>query len=189
MKKLERPALLVLIGVSVFAIGASLVVLSLHSHTTGGSTADRRTAPPVTGTALKPAQPINTSEVAIPPGDQAVAVTPATGTAALAGYLGPGDVVDVYATNKAVAVPAAALPCATLVAAGVPVLDVSVQSPEYKGHVGGARSVPGTVTVLLAATAAQGPPLVFAALNEQVYLAEVPSGGTAPSAPCAGGAS
>lgn len=185
--KFERPALLVLIGASVFAIGASLVVLSLHTRTTTPSVV-RQDNVPALGSTVKQGQAVNTSELAIPPGDQAVAVTPATGTAGLAGYLGPGDVVDVYATYKVVGAPAPVLPCAALVAADVPVLDVSVQTPEYKGHAGAARSVPGSVTVLLAATAAQSPPLVFAAQNAQIYLTEVPGGAGAPSAAgCVGG--
>ena len=188
MRKFERPVVLVLIGASVFAIGASLVVLSLRTRTTTPPVG-RQGALPALSSTVRPAQAVNTSEVAIPPGDQAVAVTPATGTAALAGYLGPGDVVDVYATSKVAGGPTLVLPCATLVAAGVPVLDVSVQTPEYKGHAGAARSVPGSVTVLLAAAAAQSAPLVYAAQNEQVYLTEVPTGGGAPSAgSCTGGA-
>jgi Flp pilus assembly protein CpaB len=144
----------------------------------------------VAGSTVSQVQGVDTSEVAIPRGDQAVAVTPATGSAALAGYLGPGDVVDVYATNKVAAVPAGIRPCATLVAADVPVLDVSVQTAEYKGHAGAARAVPGSVTVLLAASGAQSPSLVYAAQNEQIYLTEVPSGsGAAPGNQCAGGVS
>ena len=184
--KFERPALLVLIGASVFAIGASLVVLSLHTRTTAPPAVGQSHLPAL-GTAVRQGQTVNTSELAIPPGDQAVAVTPATGTAGLAGYLGPGDVVDVYATYKVAGAPAQSLPCSTLVAAGVPVLDVSVQTPEYKGHAGTARSVPGSVTVLLAATAAQSPSLVFAAQNEQIYLTEVPGGAAAPVSSCVGG--
>ena len=186
--KFERPVVLVLIGASVFAIGASLVVLSLHSDTTT-PTAGRHTPLPVAGTTLSQAQAVNTSEVAIPIGDQAVAVTPANGTAGLAGYLGPGDVVDVYASAKAIGPLVPVVPCAAVVATDVPVLDVSVQTPEYRGHTGTARSIPGSVTVLLAATSAQSALLVFAAQNEQIYLTEVPrGGGSRPTGPCAGGA-
>lgn len=184
--KLQRPALLVLIGACVFAIGASLVVISLHSAPAPARSADRaaRTTG-VTGaattTASGQAEAATASEVAIPAGDQAVAVTPANATAALAGYLGPGDMVDVYASDKVVTVPAAFRPCAALVASAVPVIDVSAQTPEYRTHAGTARSVPGSVTVLLAATGAQAPALVYAAQNEQVYLSEIPHGGTAAS--------
>lgn len=185
--KFERPALLVLIGASVFAIGASLVVLSLHARTAAPPVVGQSHLPAL-GSAVKEGRVVNTSELAIPPGDQAVAVTPATGTAGLAGYLGPGDVVDVYATYRVAGAPTLSLPCASLVAAGVPVLDVSVQTPEYKGHAGATRSVPGSVTVLLAATSAQSPPLVFAAQNAQIYLTEIPAGTVSPADSCAGGA-
>jgi hypothetical protein len=74
------------------------------------------------------------------------------------------------------------------VAANVPVIDVSVQAPAFKGHeAAGARNLPTSLTVLLAATTAEAPSIVFAAGNEQLYLTEVPDASApAPAGTCVG---
>jgi hypothetical protein len=190
----RRPVFMVLVGSAVFLVGAALVLMSLQSGP--ASAASRGRVAASTATTAGTAPTISTSEVGLAPGHQAVAVTTPSPAAGLAAYLGPGDVVDVYATithlsslGGAASPPSPApVPCTVLVATDVPVIDVSLQVPEFKGHQSSTgRPLPSSVTVLLAATTAQAPALVFAAGNESVYLTEVPNGqAPAPAGSCVG---
>ncbi|HZU71668.1 MAG TPA: RcpC/CpaB family pilus assembly protein [Acidimicrobiales bacterium] len=190
----RRPTVLVLVGVTVFLIGASLVMVSLRGKPALASGSARAPAPAAAAGTPRAAAAHVPSEVSIPPGDQAVAVSPATVAAGVGAYLGPGDVVDVYAsiTKLSQTVQGAPIPlpvpCTLLVAADVPVIDVSAQVPTYKGHENSTgRNLPSAMTVLLAATTAQAPSIVFAAVNEQVYLTEVPDASApAPAGTCTG---
>ena len=124
------------------------------------------------------------STMPLPTGDQALTVTIGSGAAAVAGYLKPGDTVDVYATVSKLSAPSvlnAGVPCTELVAANVPVLDVSTVVPGYAQQpTPTGRATPPNVTVLLAATSDQAPQLVFMTTNESLYLAKVPAGQPAP---------
>lgn len=190
----RRPVFMVLVGSAVFLVGAALVLMSLQSRP--ASAVSRGHAVASASTPAGTAPTVSTSEVGLAPGHQAVAVTTPSPAAGLAAYLGPGDVVDVYATITHLSSPGGAaspsspaqVPCTVLVAADVPVIDVSLQVPEFKGHqTSTGRQLPTSVTVLLSATTAQAPALVFAAGNESVYLTEVPGGQTpAPAGSCVG---
>lgn len=190
----RRPVFMVLVGSAVFLVGAALVLMSLQS---GPAVAASRHLAASASAPASPAGPVvSTSEVGLTLGHQAVAVTTPSPAAGLAAYLGPGDVVDVYATithlssagGSGAAGSSAPLPCTVLVAADVPVIDVSLQVPEFKGHASSTgRQLPSSVTVLLSATTAQAPALVFAAGNESIYLTQVPGGqAPAPAGTCVG---
>jgi hypothetical protein len=190
----RRPVFMVLVGSAVFLVGAALVLMSLQSRPASAASRHVASSASVPAAAAGPAA--STSEVGLTAGHQAVAVTTPSPAAGLAAYLGPGDVVDVYATithlSSAGPGPAAGstapVPCTVLVAADVPVIDVSLQVPEFKGHQSSAgRPLPGSLTVLLSATTAQAPALVFAAGNESIYLTQVPGGtAAAPAGTCVG---
>jgi len=193
----RRPLVMVLVGAAAFLVGASLVVVSLKA---GPASAAGKGRPAVSAPAgsNSGAGAASTSEVATPEGHQAVAVSPASDAAGLAAYLGPGDLVDVYASITHLSSPGGGpasgpgaqtlVPCTVLVAADVPVVDVSLQLPEFKGHESSTgRQLPTAVAVLLSATTAQAPAIVFAAANESVYLTEVPGAkAPAPAGTCYG---
>ena len=190
----RRPLFMVLVGSAVFLVGAALVLMSLQSKpAVAASRGHVAASAPVASGGTAPL--ISTSEVALAAGHQAVAITTASPAAGLAAYVGPGDVVDVYATITHLSSPgggssagSASVPCTVLVASDVPVIDVSLQLPEFKGHQSMAgRQLPTSVTVLLSATTAQAPALVFAAGNESIYLTQVPNAlAAAPAGTCVG---
>lgn len=123
-----------------------------------------------------------------PPGDEAIALTLPSGASALAGYLAPGDQADVYATvtklssggsGQAASMP---LPCTALVANGIEVLDVSNQVTAYRTDPSAnGRTVPSSITVLVAATPDQARRLAFYATSESLYLARPAKGAPAVS--------
>lgn len=215
----RRPTVLVLIGLTVFVLGTALVLAGLHagspaagstikagsgSDAGSGSATGSRSAAAGSGSGAATGHDQSHSEVQLPSGHQAVAVTPTTAAAGLAAYLGPGDIVDVYVsidkasatgfgTDGGAATPEAPVPCTVLVAADVPVIDVSDQLPEYGSSGGGStssagstgRTAPQSITVLLSATTAQAEAIVWSAANESVYLTEVPSSDApAPAGTC-----
>ena len=108
----------------------------------------------------------------VPTGDESVAVTLNTGQASLAGYLQPGQNVDVFSNLvKVSSGTLSSTPCVDLVAPKVEVLDVSTEVPPYTSAPSAAgRSVPSSVTVLLAVSPQLAPKIVFYAMNEQLYL-------------------
>lgn len=140
--------------------------------------------------------PIQTSDLSVdagplspPKGDESLALTFSSSASGLAGYLQPGDHVDVYANViKDTSKPgAAALPCVALVAPKVEVLDVSDVVPAYRTNPsGGGRQSPGSITVLVAVTPAQAPAMVFYTSNEQLYLVASDQADVAPTDICAG---
>ena len=192
----RRPLFMVLVGSAVFLVGAALVLMSLQSRPASAASRGHVLAASSSTPAGAAGSVVSTSEVGLAPGHQAVAVTTPSPAAGLAAYLGPGDVVDVYATithlssagGGSASDSSAPVPCTVLVAADVPVIDVSLQVPEFKAHESSTgRQLPTSVTVLLSATTAQAPALVFAAGNESIYLAEVPTGlAPAPAGTCVG---
>lgn len=126
---------------------------------------------------LGPGTPVQTSDLspsagplAPPKGDESVAVTLNSGAAGLAGYLQPGDDVDIYG-NLIKGSGNLTLPCVTMIATKVEVLDVSNEIPAYRSNPTSAgRTVPGSITVLLAVKPDQAPQVVFYADDEQLYL-------------------
>lgn len=126
--------------------------------------------------------------VSVPSGDESVAVTLNTGQASLAGYLQPGQNVDVF--SNVVKVSSGTLsssPCVDLVAPKVEVLDVSSEVPPLSSSPSaGGRNVPGSVTVLLAVSPQLAPKIVFYAMNEQLYLVATDGANPAASNSCYG---
>jgi Flp pilus assembly protein CpaB len=124
-----------------------------------------------------------------PAGDESVAITIPSGAAGVAGYIAPGDDVDVYGLVSKVSVPGGSttmsLPCTTRLYSKVQVLDVSTQVAPYRSDKSTAgRSTPGSITFFLAATPAQAQTLIFYTTNEGLYLttaasAPPPADGTA----------
>ena len=125
--------------------------------------------------------------LAPPKGDESVAVTLPNGAAGLAGYLQPGSDVDIYANVTKTTIGSRPVPCVALVASHIQVLDVSDVVPAYRTNPSsGGRSVPSSITVLLAVTPAQAPGIVFYSANEQMYLTAANQSTTAPSSACVG---
>ena len=138
---------------------------------------------------------VRAGAIAIPAGKQAVAVT-VDFTAAGAGYIGPGDKVNVYALfdragdtvvveGRTGAAPSNAPTVAAdrLVLPGVEVLDVSqevapsTQAPQPQAT-GGATARPAgaaTITYLLAVDADQAERLIFFTSYTRLYLTLVPA--------------
>lgn len=109
----------------------------------------------------------------VPSGDESVTVTLNSGQASLAGYLQPGQNVDVYSNVIKVSSTqgAPSLPCVYLVAPKVEVLDVQTEVAPYTSNPTAAgRSVPASMTVLLAIPPALAPMVIYHAVNEQLYL-------------------
>jgi Flp pilus assembly protein CpaB len=124
---------------------------------------------PIQTTDLSP----STGLLPVPAGDQSLTVTMNSAQAALAGYLQPGQKVNLYSNISKLSGSGAspanqALPCVTLVAPQATVLDVSAEAAPYSGS--GGRTVPSGVTVLLAVTPQQAPAVVFNAMNESLFL-------------------
>lgn len=122
-----------------------------------------------------------------PKGDESIAVTLSSAAAGLAGYLQPGSDVDVYGNVVKTTIGAHPVPCITLVASKIEVLDVSNVVPAYRTNpTSGGRSLPSNITVLLAVTPAQAPAIVYYASNEQIYLAASNQSTAVPSSTCSG---
>ena len=139
------------------------------------------------------------STLSIPAGLNAISVT-TTGVGALAGYLQPGSNVDVYAnigklsvTPAGAPVPAtAALPCTELTMTNIEVLDVSQVVPALNTNPTGAaaaaasaagttgRTIPSSITLLLAVNPAQAREITFMTQNETLSVAQTQKGTSPP---------
>ncbi|MHB1487569.1 MAG: RcpC/CpaB family pilus assembly protein [Acidimicrobiales bacterium] len=122
------------------------------------------------------------SSISVPQGDQALAVTLASGPAGVAGYVNPGDNVNVYAnvTKTSSGGPGLAnlpIPCTQLLASNVPVLDVSIHLPDYASAPSATGRVsPPNLTYLLAVSPTQAQAIIFMTTNEALYLTQAQSG-------------
>ena len=139
------------------------------------------------------------STLSIPAGLDAISVT-TTGVGALAGYLQPGSNVDVYAnigklsaTPAGAPVPAAAtLPCTELTMTNIEVLDVSQVVPALNTNPTGAaaaaasaagttgRTIPSSITLLLAVSPAQAREITFMTQNETLSVTQTQKGTSPP---------
>src|SRR5437879_4179684 len=126
----RRSTQLVIIGVSVFVIGAGLVFLGLHSNGNTKTAAPPAVTAPSTGAKIiVQGQTPRTTPVVIPKGMEAVTVK-LDHVAGLAGYAKPGDLLNLFATVKGgTKVGGLEPPYAKLVLARVPVLDVTGVTP------------------------------------------------------------
>jgi Flp pilus assembly protein CpaB len=117
------------------------------------------------------------SAISLPTGLDAVTVT-MSGTDALAGYLQPGDRVDVYANISKVSTSSGAsstlpLPCTELAMANIQVLDVENTVPSFAGHrTSAGRTIPATETLLLAISPAQSRDIEFLSQNETISVVQ-----------------
>lgn len=229
----KRSTLLIIIGVAVFVVGAGLVFVSLHGHSSKSPTnaeftsANGLPAQVVVATSAIPAgatgesliqskqvaletvatrdyssddltslssladdsvvhpvaagTPIQSSDlepatgaIPAPNGDETMALT-INGANDLAGYLQPGDKVDIYAnvtkTTTGTGITDLPTPCVTLVAPHVEVLDVSDVVAAYRGsEPANGRVAPASETILVAISPSQAGTLVFYTSFEQLYL-------------------
>jgi hypothetical protein len=166
----RRSTQLIIIGASVFIIGAGLVFLGLRSNGSpaatnppakSGSQQNDGGAVAAAGTSTVPVS------VPIPKGYTEVAVK-LDAVAGLAGRAKAGDLVNLYATVKSGdAVKSLAPPFAKLVLSNVRVLEV--------GGLGADGS--GDPTYFLALTPAQGEQAIFFAKFESMWAALVPPTG------------
>ncbi|HEY3842751.1 MAG TPA: RcpC/CpaB family pilus assembly protein [Acidimicrobiales bacterium] len=146
-------------------------------------------------TAVKKGDAIQSTEltasatsISLPKGMDGVTVT-AAGVAGLAGYLQPGSNVDVYANITKVSVGGSTassaglnnlpLPCTELLMSNVEVLDVSDTVPALGNHpAAGGRTIPPSLTLLLAVNPTQTRLITFMTLNESLYVAQTQNGAT-----------
>ena len=165
----RRSDRMVAIGAAVFLVGAGLVFVGVRSS---GSKPSASTAPSATPTATAPAvvaqggQTVAVPQVVLPKGLQAVAVK-VEAVPALAGYVQPGDRINLYAAVKG-GEDAARLeaPYAKLVLTNVRVLDV----------VGALDGVSGDQTYVLALDERDAEKAIFFAKFESLWVALVPDG-------------
>jgi Flp pilus assembly protein CpaB len=135
----------------------------------------------------------STSSISLPKGEDGVTIT-MTGVNGLAGYLQPGSEVDVYANITKLSAGSGssltiALPCTELVMSKIEVLDVSNVVPTLSSNpaVAGGRSIPSSVTLLLAANPTQARLLTFMAQNETLSVTQTQNGVSAvPVGACIG---
>jgi len=166
----KRSTQLIIIGASVFIIGAGLVFLGLRSN----KTSDTKSAAPA---ASAPAAQNNTQTagrvvaqgtaspvpLTLPKGLTAVAVK-LDAVAGLAGHVTPGDLINLYATVKSDKTKKFDPPYSKLVLSNVRVLDVSGVAPDGTGD----------PTLLLALNPAQAEQAIFFAKFESLWAALVP---------------
>jgi Flp pilus assembly protein RcpC/CpaB len=165
----RRSTQLIIIGVSVFVIGAGLVFLGLRSND------DKKTAAPPAATApstgakiIVQGQTPHSAPVVIPKGMEAVAVK-LDRVAGLAGYAKPGDLLNLFATVKGgTKVRGLEPPYAKLILGRVPVLDVTGVTPAGDA---------GEPTYLLGVSAAAAERLIFFARFESLWATLVPPSG------------
>jgi len=146
----------------------------------------------------------STTVISLPTGDDGITVS-VTGSEGLAGYLQPGDQIDLYAdvsklsadANTGKFVPASTpIPCTALIAPDITVIDVSDTSPAFNPHpaattassVAGAapagptaRVLPASLTLLLAVTPAEAQTVAFMSSNEGLYVAETQKSAPSPA--------
>jgi Flp pilus assembly protein CpaB len=117
----------------------------------------------------------STSAISIPNGLDAMTVT-ISGAGDLAGYLQPGEHVDVYANITRLSTganPPVPVPCTELAMTNIEVLDVSSTAPSFSAAKGGTgRSVPGSETLLLAVQPTQARTLQFLTQNETISVVQ-----------------
>lgn len=131
----------------------------------------------------------STSAISVPAGLDAMTVT-ISGAGDLAGYLQPGAHVDIYANITRLSTgpnPPVPVPCTELAMTNIEVLDVSNTAPSLsasqpKGAAaaadataaasGASRSVPGSVTLLLAVQPTQARTLQFLTQNESISVVQ-----------------
>ena len=138
----------------------------------------------------------STSQISLPKGKDGVTIS-VSGVAGLAGYLQPGSEVDVYANisklsstaSGAQLLPAnVTLPCTELIMSGVEVLDVSSVVPALSQHASSAtRSVPTSITILLAVNPSQARTITFMSENETLSVTQTqPGTSSVPVGQCIG---
>jgi Flp pilus assembly protein CpaB len=119
----------------------------------------------------------STSAISIPNGLDAMTVT-ISGAGDLAGYLQPGEHVDVYANITKLSTganPPVPVPCTELAMTNIEVLDVSSTAPSFTATKGGTatgRAVPGSETLLLALQPTQARTLQFLTQNETISVVQ-----------------
>jgi Flp pilus assembly protein CpaB len=127
----------------------------------------------------------STSSISVPKGLDAVTVT-ASGVAGLAGYLQPGSDIDVYGNITKVSSGAAAsnaatlpIPCTELLMSNIEVLDTSDIVPALGSHATSTgRTIPPSVTLLLAVNPNQARVITFMMQNETLSIAQTQKGVT-----------
>ncbi len=177
----KRSSQLVIIGVSVFVIGAGLVFLGLRSSGDSkdaarvdaarrAAAAQKDTSANTAATIVRAAgQNAAVAAVPIPKGMEAVALR-LDDVRGLSGYAKPGDVVNVYAAVRTAGreeKPKFVAPWAKLILPNVTVLDV-VGPP--------AGVAKGEYTFLLALSSVDAEKVIFFSQFEKVWVTLVPKG-------------
>lgn len=140
----------------------------------------------------------STSSISVPKGEDGVTIT-LSGVNGLAGYLQPGADVDIYANITKLSTGTSSsgngtsanipLPCTELVMSKIEVLDVSNVVPTLSSNpaVAGGRSIPSSITLLLATNPTQARVLAFMAANEALSVTQTQDGaGAVPVGTCIG---
>lgn len=130
----------------------------------------------ITASALRPIT-VRGGAVRIPAGQQGVAIQ-LPFVSAGAGYIGPGDFVDIYGNVKSGEGGDA---FTKLVLGGVRVLDVSTEvAPRVDSGQSAERPATSNVTYFLALTADQAERVIYLAANQQIWLTLQGEGNQAP---------
>jgi hypothetical protein len=166
----RRSTQLIIIGASVFIIGAGLVFLGLRSNKAATASPPSKTTTTQqsgNGTVVAAGQTTGAISIPIPKGFTEVAIK-LDSVAGLAGHAKAGDLLNLYATVKSGdAVKDLAPPFAKLVLSNVRVLDVG----------GLAADGSGDPVYYLALTPAQAEQAIFFAKFESLWAALVPPTG------------
>jgi hypothetical protein len=165
----RRSTQLVIIGISVFVIGAGLVFVGLKTDAKHPAPAARAAAPAQAspGSVVAQGGAVTPVPVAVPKGFVGVAVQ-LDHVAGLGGYAKPGDTIDVFATVKGgTKTHGLTPPYAKLVLSNVNVLTVSGADPSAGA---------GNPMYLLALRPEDAERVIFFAKFESLWAALVPSG-------------
>jgi hypothetical protein len=163
----RRSTQLIIIGVSVFVIGAGLVFLGLRSNgeKKTAATPPAATVPTTGAKIIVQGQTARTTPVVIPKGMEAIAVK-LDHVAGLAGYAKPGDLLNLFAAVKGgTNVKGLEPPYAKLILGRVPVLDVTGVTPAGDS---------GDPTYLLGVTTPAAERIIFFAKFESLWATLVP---------------
>lgn len=148
------------------------------------------TAPVTKGDAIQVTQlTASTTAISLPKGKVGETIT-VPGVAGLAGYLQPGANVDVYAnitklsqvSGASTASASVTLPCTELIMTDVEALNVSNVTPGLSANASSAtRTVPSSITILLAVSPTQARLLTFMSENETLSVVQTQRGTQEPS--------
>ena len=166
----SRSSMLIAIGLAVFVVGSALAFLALRGDDDDGGKVAASNAPAAQPVAQRAAPQQSVPAFKIPDGKEAVAVQ-LPGVPGVAGYVKPGNRVNVYGTFKTSQVNGAPkAPAAKLILKNVEVLNVTAPAAGVEG---------GNATYLLALSPDDAERVIYMASFESMWLSLVRDGAPA----------